>query len=504
MAKVNVDTQHSQYAVYSPEWQLIADCVAGERAVKAADYTYLPHPSAKPEKDPLRRRYNNYKLRAAFLNATGRTLDAMLGIAFNKPVKLTLTGALKPLENDANGMGVPATQLLRGALAEALKTGRFGFLVDTLHGVRFDTETGVLVKPTAEQAAGNRPIIRLFEAPQIINWLRDELIVLKYQEDFASADVDDFQVYPVTIWVELRKINGKAFCRKWYYNSATASVKLADGLPEGWSKTELLPVLIKGEHANDLPFAWGGSIDNNSDVDPAPLADIASLNIKHYMTEADVAESAHIASIPTLVISGLTQVWVDKNMKEGIGLGATKGIKLPENGKAELLQAEDRNGSVELCERREKQMAMLGAALIERGSAPKTATEADYDAQTDNSILALCAGNVERAFNRALELAQGIVGGTGNVVLNKFFSNVVVDSQTLTALMAGVQGGTIRLGDLIKWMMGQGIIDDSQTVEEVEDELRNQNPLPSMIVPPAADPNADPNADTSTDNEEDA
>ena len=44
---VNVDNQHPLYARIAPEWKMIRDCVAGERAVKACGPLYLPHPDRK-------------------------------------------------------------------------------------------------------------------------------------------------------------------------------------------------------------------------------------------------------------------------------------------------------------------------------------------------------------------------------------------------------------------------------------------------------------------------
>lgn len=487
MAQVSVDNKHPLYGTFSPEWQTIADCVAGERAIKAKGTKYLPHPAANPEKDVNGKRYSNYKHRAAFLNATGRTEQAMLGVAFNKPVQVNLNGSLELLIEDCDGKGTPVTQVLRGALAESLETGRFGFLTDYSLPSRFDPQTGEYVPYTAAESAQARPTIQLYFASEIINWREvggvTTLVVLKSNEEAETADPDDFGTYPITVWTELRMIDGKAYMRRWFYNNVNQDVKMS--LPRGFSNTELVPLVgAGGELLDELPWSWGGSVDNNATIDSAPLADIASLNIKHYNAEADVAEIAHIVASPTLVMSGLTQAWVDKNMKDGIAFGSTKGIQLGENMTANLLQAEERNLNVGLCERREKQMAMLGAALIERGSAPKTATEAQFDAQTDNSLLALCAGNVEKAFNKALEHANLFMGGTlGTVVLNKFYSEVVVDSATMTAMMAGVQGGTIRLVDFIKWLQGQGVIDDSETPEQVADDLRNQAPLPTMAQP---------------------
>ena len=88
------------------------------------------------------------------------------------------------------------------------------------------------------------------------------------------------------------------------------------------------------------------------------------------------------------------------------------------------------------------------------------------------------------------------------VTLNKFYTEITVDAQLMTAMMSGVQTGTVRLADFIKWMMAQGVIDDSQTVEQVEDELRNQNPLPQMSPDAVESTEEDPDkvADNGEDN----
>ena len=233
------------------------------------------------------------------------------------------------------------------------------------------------------------------------------------------------------------------------------------------------------------------------------------MNVKHYQAEADVAEIAHIVGQPTIVVAGLTQTWAKDHLKSGITLGSTEGIKLPEKSTVQLLQAEERNLSLSLAERREKQMAMLGASLVERGQAPKTATEAEFDAKTDNSILSLAAGNVESCINKALEFMGAWLGGaSGTVTLNKRYSEAVVDSQAITALMAGVQGGTVRLSDFVRWMMSNGLAGiEGETVEMIEDDLRNQEPLAVMTSTPL-DPNSnttedDPDADQDADQDAD-
>ncbi|MEX5734669.1 hypothetical protein [Providencia hangzhouensis] len=60
----------------------------------------------------------------SFLNATGRTLSGLLGIAFGKPVKISVSGGVEYLETDIDGQGQPLTQMIRDALSQNLQRGR--------------------------------------------------------------------------------------------------------------------------------------------------------------------------------------------------------------------------------------------------------------------------------------------------------------------------------------------------------------------------------------------
>lgn len=139
-----------------------------------------------------------------------------------------------------------------------------------------------------------------------------------------------------------------------------------------------------------------------------------------------------------------------------------------------MVQAEDRNLPLTVAERREKQMAMLGAKLVERNTSARTATQASDEAQTDNSVLSLCAGNVEQAVNRALAFAVAFAGsGDGQIELNKRYELSQLDSASLTAMMAMVQSGQMRLIDFIRYQQSIGLIDQQEKPEQIEDELRN-------------------------------
>jgi len=471
MAKTNgtVDSKHALYGRYKKTWDMINACVEGEQAVKAAKERYLPIPNINDyeSRDPRVRqvainRYNAYISRARFMNATGRTLNGMLGIVFTEPVVIQLNGQLSVLTKDADGKGQPMTQFLRDSVSENLKSGRAYILADY-------TGNG---EATAETQGD--PVLRLFYGSQIINWRttggKDTLIVLEYKEDVT--DDESFINRERTVWLELRMISGAAHIRKWTQEDG------ANSYAGNSTQSELVPILdANGAPLDEFPGAWVGSVNNDSFPDPAPLADIAAINIGHYQADADVVEAARVLQ-PTVFISGLTQAWADKYLASGVSLGATTGFLLNDKATASILQATETNASTNLKEVRANEMAMLGAKLIERGTSARTATQADHEAQTDNSVLSLCAGNVERAVNKALEMLSRMVGGSGSVAINQRYEMATIDATVLSALFTQVQSGGFLLHDFIRYQQKIGLVAPDKTPEQVESELRDQQPLP--------------------------
>ncbi|PHM22227.1 DUF4055 domain-containing protein [Xenorhabdus ehlersii] len=451
----NVDYRHPAYTEFLLEWNMIGDCVDGERVVKSRKEKYLPHPADKKAKDdPHNERYKKYILRASFINATGRTLSGLLGIAFNKPVKIDIAGGVEYLETDIDGEGQPLTQMIRDSLSQVLQRGRAGLLTDF---------SGAGVQSEANKG---RPYIRLFTAKQIINWRvthgKTSLVVVHYKE---PRDADDFELQMVDHWIELRLIDGIAYSRRWRrYNDLTIGewVELKDA---------------SGNPLTELPWSWIGAANNDHTPDAPPLADIAYVNIKHYQAEADIAESAHTVGQPMVALTGLDDNWADKYFSGGFTVGSRSGVLLPKGGDMKFAQPEERNIQITVAERREKQMAMLGAKLIERGTSARTATQAQNEAQTDNSILSLCAGNVEQAFNRALQFCIQFAGtGEAAIELNKTYEIAQLDSASISVLLSAVQSGEMRKVDFTRYLQSINIVPQDEKPEDIEDQLRNKEP----------------------------
>ena len=120
----DVSFQREEYRAALAAWALVDDVCAGQDAVKAATTTYLPQPNPQDTSEENATRYTQYVARAAFYNATGRTLQSLVGAAFRKWPELDVPGALDYIADDIDGAGVSVYQQSQAVLGQVLKLGR--------------------------------------------------------------------------------------------------------------------------------------------------------------------------------------------------------------------------------------------------------------------------------------------------------------------------------------------------------------------------------------------
>lgn len=397
-----------------PDYELIRDCIAGSRAIKAKEYKYLPDPDeGEPDLKVRKQRYKAYLQRAVFYGFTSRTLRGLVGLVFEKDPAVEMPANLELLKADVSGSGIPLDQHAETTLKEVVALGRAGLLTD------YPRRDG---RPTtvAEAAAGNvRPKILRYKAEDIINWrtitigakVLKSLIVLRERvvigdDGFTQTVGDQYRVlrlvdgvYEVELW---REIDGK------------------DLMP----RERYTPLDGAGKPFAEIPFEFVGAEDNEPGVNHPPLLDLADLNKHHYMNSADYEESVFLLGQPTPVFAGLTKQWVDdvftrevddghgvKRTVSAVRLGSRAAVSLPAGGSAELLQAQPNTLAKEGMEHKEAQAIALGAKLIESTGVQQTATEATQDFVMDNSVLGTAARNVSMAYRKCLGWAHQFLTG---------------------------------------------------------------------------------------------
>lgn len=439
---------------YFEKWQLVADCYAGEKAVKDKGELYLPNPS--PANEPIEvktKRYDDYKKRAVFYNTTRKTAKALAGMAFAKYPRFDLPSALDGIQNDVDGAGTDLTQHARRALTMLLLKGRGGLLAD------FPISQGG-TKATTKHL---KPAIKLYEPEQIINWRtqvingQKKLSLVVIKESYVKSD-DGFRAEYGEQLLVLRLTDGMATSQL-YRSSGTGFVP----------HTEESPILDHAQKPFDtIPFSFIGADDNDETIDDAPLYDLAMLNLAHYRDSADYQEGNFIAGQPTLFITGVTNEWYRDVLAPngGVHLGSRVGQILGVGTTAQLLQASPNNANFEAMRHKEEQMVAIGARLVSNTS-NKTATEAGAEIAEQTSLLATICNNLSDAYSRCFGYLGRFVGADGvpTVSFNTNFATNKMTAQERAQLIAEWQGGAISWSE----MRAKLVEDEIATIEDADE-----------------------------------
>ena len=319
----DVTFTRSEYTAAKYRWRLVRDVCKGSETVKAAGDYYLPRPNASDKSQDNKDRYDAYKKRAVFYNATGRTKHSLVGAVFRTWPTLTVPGALDYVTKDIDGQGVSVYQQSQSVIGHLLEVGRHGLLVDYAA-----VEAGTVSKAD-EQAGRARANVASYPAESIINWKTRQvggqhLLSLVVLREKVDVDTDDgFGSEQVVQYRVLRlDVSGVYTQEVW---------------EEGSSKTEMTiapftPLNGAGQPWRVIPFQFLGSENNDTSIDDSPLYDMAEVNIGHYRNSADYEEAAYLVGQPQPWMSGLDEQWRDHLEKAGIFLGSRAPWLLPVNG----------------------------------------------------------------------------------------------------------------------------------------------------------------------------
>ena len=465
-----VDNKHKSWSDHQKDWQQIRDCIDGERCVKARTTEYLPHPS-NTDKDQVR--YDNYKLRANFFNVTGRTLVGLCGAVNRKPPSVLLDPSLEYMQENADGNGCSIQQCAKETLEEVVALGRCGLLVD------FPVVGEVPITKEQEEALRLQATIITYKAEEIINWRETivgsqtvlKMVVLKREVQSHNAD-DVFLNETETEYRVLGLDEDGNYYQNIYVEQKANN---ATGTGDFTLINTFYPRGADGKLLREIPFVFVGANNLKPNVDKSPLIDIVKLNLSHYRNSADYEESNFLLGQPTLLLTGLTQSWIDTVWKnQAITIGARAAIKLPEGGDGKFLQINE-SGALEKAMRvKEEQMVALGARIITNDKKGVESAESIYLKQSgDASVLATIADNTGDAYTRALYFAGLFMGATGESFFgfNDDFFAIPLSREDAEKVMLLWQGGLYSKRDA-RMLLRQGeLLDKDRTDEEIDDDI---------------------------------
>lgn len=303
---MSVETLHPLYQALLEDWAVMSVTYSGERAVKSAEFTYLPA-SAGMSLDGLLSgqpgyvSYTSYISRAKFPEVVKPTVETLIGLMHRKPPKIELPPAMEPMRENATQEGESLELLLRKINENQLRNGRLGLLVDVPSG-----DATVL------------PFITVYPATAVRNWDDRVDSFSKRRLQFVVLDQSGY-----------RRQNTADF--SWTLVNEYLAVVLRDGTVEyqlhsanGGEVVTNSPSL-GGNRFSEIPFVFINTIDLTAQPDQPPLMPLAQQALAIYRLEADYRQALYMQGQDTLLLTG-----VDPDKEYRVGAGSVIALEAPE------------------------------------------------------------------------------------------------------------------------------------------------------------------------------
>jgi hypothetical protein len=354
-----------------PDYVTIRDCFKGSRAIKDSTTKYLPQLKGQSVQD-----YANYLFRALFFPITGKTCTTMVGMATTKPPEVKYPPTMEPYFSDTSS-GYQFTETYVRMFTEVLLMGRYGVLID------------------APINGNTSPKLVPYVAENIVRWRENgygRLLELMLRE-YVAKPTD--KKYETKLAVQYR------------HCVLVEDVYTVFVLDEDLNQVSGIVPTFSGQPIDFIPFVCCGSSGVHMSVDRPPMLDIATINVSHYLSSADLEWGRHITGLPTPVVSG-----VDSSTNLSIG-GTSAWILPPAEAKAYYMEFLGQGlGSLEKAMADKiGLMASVSARLVDnstRGSEAAETVRLRY--MSESASLIHVIGAIESALNLLYNMLAKLLG----------------------------------------------------------------------------------------------
>ncbi|WP_211440933.1 DUF4055 domain-containing protein [Collimonas humicola] len=472
-----VTTEHKDYTAMKEKWQRCRDVAAGQDAIRKNGLSYLPQLA-----DQTPEAYQAYLTRAAFFNATWRTISGLSGMLFRKPEIIEAPAGIKDYLEDVTMGGEPLHIFAQEVARECMTVGRCGLLVD----FPVVDRDGIITVARA-QAMGLRPTLQRYTAESIINWRTGavnnitKLLMVVLTEE-ATVKIDEFASEAQTQYRVLDLTQDPADATKLAYRVRLFKIDKASDSQVQIGEDQI--PLMNGQPLREIPIAFLGVDCITTDIQLPPLIDLVDLNIAHFRVSADYEHGCHFTGLPTPYVCGYTpsiegeklyigsaSAWVFQDAATRVGY-----LEFGGGG----LGALERN-----LDRKEAQMAAIGARLLAADKRlNETATTAAIHHGGETSILSAIAQVLSLGITKTLTIFAEWAGAAGKVSydINRDFFPVPMDAPTLQALVGAWQAGAISSEVLFENLQEGEIISSTATFEKEQAKIANAPPISSRMT----------------------
>lgn len=449
---MKVNTLHTEYTNNRHKWDRMRDVIAGRDALTSRDMQTTGGMYVKQLTNQTPNEYRAYSNRASFFGATSRTVDALVGMMFSKPLELELPAALQQYMDDITQTGQSLHEFATLLAYEEVSVTRVGVMVDY---PALDTST--LTRAEAE-SLGVRPYLRMYKAETIINWKTTtingrEVISQVVLAESVEVEKNEFQTESKAQYRVLDLFDG-AYRQRVF--SDTGDV-VSETFPR-----------MNGQVMREIPFYVVGGLGVRKPL----LLDLADLNIDHYRNSADYEHGLHFVGLPTPVVSG---VQLDQNVKLQIGSTSAWVFSNPD-AKASFLEFTGQGlGSIkEAMTDKEQRMAALGAKMLYDNKKAAESTETvSIKTAGERSILASTAKDISDTMTKALQTMANWLGANGLVdySINTDYESGKLDPTMIRELVAAYNNDVITLNTLLQNLQRGEIIGDRENLDDYAEAL---------------------------------
>lgn len=456
------NTKHKDYEKHYPEWELMEDVLEGEEEVHEEGQKYLPRLTGQTDQE-----YSAYVMRAPFYNATSRTVDGLVGMIFRKAPTITTTAGMEDIVKDMTLDNTGLDELAERITRELVGIGRMGLLVEY---PKVDTTSITLAQASQSNL---RPYVTTYEAEQILNWrmerinnvMQPVMIALKeevceYKDEFESEEIEQIRVLILRDGVYVQEV----------YREIT------NGKDE-WYLYETVVPMMRGQNLTMIPFICMNARGVGMSPDKPPMYDLATLNLSHYRTTADLEHGAHFTGLPTAVVSGYTK----ESEADVFRIGSSTAWIFPDpaaNAKYLEFTGQGLDTLRNIKKDKEDNLAILGARML---APEKKQSEAADTVRMrhagDGAILSAITNAVSQGLNKALEIIAMWEGTEpATIQLNEDYLDKPLNAQELQALVQAWQQGAISSETLFYNLKVGEVMDEYTTFEEEQSRIANQPP----------------------------
>lgn len=445
MGKAN--ERSARCAQYYEDRHLLRSLRGGTKAMRSAGEKYLPKEPGESKES-----YDARLKRSVLFNGTKRAIESNAAKPFVRPISVTAVNSgqedlVTELAQNLDGRGSSATSIGRKATLETLWYGASYLMVDA-------------------PKSGGRGYCYILNGCDIRGFSFDEddkLVYLRVLEKMVVVNgYDEAEIEKVREW----KVEGGMAW--WRLQQQTEPGKDEFITIQDWTAFAVAEIPLIPIFADNVP---SGEL-----FCPPPFIDLAYLNLQHWQESSDQSNILHVARIPILFASGISEdVKIKVGADNAIFGNENSDLKFVEHSGAAIGAGRQSLQDIEL------RMQIYGYEMLANRGAAETATGRSLQANENNSQIAAIAQALQDALKKAFWFL-----GKFNLISDLQVDvsvctdyGVTITVEELNALSTARQMGDLSHDDYLKELKRRGILRADFDISANDDRLQQEVPLAS-------------------------